>query len=222
METTQEAIETTQPTARTKTRARLRGCLIGLIGVCLLVSVASGLVYLGDAFFDAPWAYPLFGRPTLTGTWEGEFTTPTGVQFAVFLNLRRDALANGAPSSQEFQGALLSGKASWCDNTGRTAPNIPVGGAVPVRTGANGKADRVEIDLESAIHPQPGLLPAMFKGKWEGDTLVLQPTFSYWDGKTFDYSSNNPDLNNKITVVLKKVKYGAFPQACSTLNGTPP
>ena len=222
MESPQEAIETTRPALQRRARRRLRSCLLGLVGACLLASASSGFVYIGDALFAAPWAYPVFGRQTLTGTWEGEFTTPTGVQFAIFLDLRRNALQSGAPNSQEFQGALLSGHASWCDNTGRRAPNIPVEGAVPFRTGSNGRADRLEIDIASASHPQPGLQPTILKGKWEGDTLTLQPTFSYWNGKTFEYSVDNPDLIGKQTVVLKKVKYGAYPQACTTLSGTAP
>ncbi len=201
---------------------RLRGCLIGMAAICLLIPVGAALSYGWDAAVDAPWAYPLFGRPTLTGTWEGEFRTPGGSRFAIFMDLSRKFLSNGTPHDEDYQGALMTGEARWCDDRGRHADHIVIDGAVPVFTGYNGTADQVEIDLESASYPQPGLFPDTFKGSWNVTTLSLQPTFMYWTGSTFEYSSNNPDLTSTISVTLNKAGEGAYRTACAALGNSLP
>src|SRR5512141_1185925 len=57
--------------------------LTRLVVLCLAVPVVAGFFYALDALVDAPWAYPVFGSPTLTGAWMGEFTVPSGARFAL-------------------------------------------------------------------------------------------------------------------------------------------
>ncbi len=210
-------IEATQPTEQARPRrARrkyLRNCLAGLLVIGLLLPILMGWAYIADAMFDAPWAYSLLGRPTLTGAWQGAFQTASGLKFAIRLDLRHDVLTNGRPYIQNYAGGLITGEASWCDSKGRCALNIPLHGAVPILTGYNGSADRVELDLDSASRPQKGLLPDIFTGTWQGNSLVLKPTFSFWTGSTYDYSRNNPDLSTPISVTLRKVNETAYRNA---------
>lgn len=215
----QPADETTRPV---RVRAKRRSLLTGFIAVCLVALIASGFSFAADAAFDAPWAYSIPGGQTLTGTWEGAFTTPSGIRFALFLELHRPVLANGSPQMQDYRGALLAGEASWCDSQGRAASRLPVTGAVPAFTGFNGSADRVEIDLENGDDPQRGLVLLNLQGSWAGDTLTLKPMFATWNGSTYVYSGDNPDISGRITIVLKKVRYDAFPAACGTLKGAAP
>ena len=212
----------TQPVRVSRRRRRGLRFLTGLLGAIILSVAATTIGYAADAMYAAPWAYPVFGRPTLTGTWQGIFSTPSGVKFALFLKLQRPVLANGTALLQNYQGALVTGIGSWCDSEGRLAQNLPITGALPISAGYNGTADRLELDLDNGSSPAPGLLLMSLQGKWRGDTLVLQPMFGTWNGKTLVYSDNSPDVQGKINIALKKVESDAFPQACGTLLGAAP
>jgi hypothetical protein len=203
-------------------KPRRRRWLTGFIAVSIATFLVVLCSFAADAAFAAPWAYALPGMPSLTGTWEGGFTTASGLRYALFLDLRRPVLANGSPQMQSAHSALFSGEANWCDSQGRKVEGVRIGGGVPVLTGYRGSADRVEIDFDYGGNPPPGLLLLNLQGKWSGDTLTVQPMFTTWNGKTFVYSSDSPDLISHITIVLKKIKYDAFPEACGTLVGTAP
>ncbi len=181
------------------------------------------LSYALDVLVDAPWAYLLFGRPTLTGAWVGEFMVPSGTRFALFLELQRKLLSNGTLKADDAVDPVISGQASWCDDHGRRAEDVPLEGDVPLLSGYHGSASQVEIDLESASHPQPGLLPAYFLGGWDVDTLTLKPTYIFWDGQAqaFVSSNDNTDLATPPTVVLKKSDETVFRAACTKLGDVP-
>lgn len=206
---------------RPRRRAGLR-FLTGLIGACVLAVLVTGIGYAADAMYAAPWAYPILGRPSLTGNWQGTFTTASGIKFAVFLELHRPVLASGPAPLENYQGALLTGTADWCDSQGRLAKYLPVTGAVPTASGSDGTADRVEIDLDNGSSPAPGLLLMSLRGKWSGDSLLVKPMFGTWNGQTLVYSADSPDMGGQVTVTLKKVQADAFPQACGTLLGVAP
>ncbi len=195
----------------------VRPYLAGFLVVCLLVPAVISGRYVEDALVAAPWAYPLL-RPTLTGTWSGTFTLSGGMEFALFFDVRREPLAYGKPKLLAFSGALLSGRASWCDSDGRQAMNLPIGGAVPMLSGYNAAADRIEIDVSTPAHPEPGFLPYIFTGKWKADKLEVAPLFAYWTGSDLEDLSNDPKLVVPPVITLQKASMSSFWATCVSIG----
>jgi hypothetical protein len=142
---------------------RVLGCFVLLIALGVLVLAFGGITRGLDAL-AAPWAYPLLGRPTLTGHWAGTFTTPSGIHFALYIELERATDPGGGPMSDEVLGEPISGRADWCDDRGRHLENSPVSGSVPPFTGYTGSAEQVSIQIEAGHPPPVGLLPTSLKG----------------------------------------------------------
>jgi hypothetical protein len=174
-----------------------------------------------DGLLDAPWAHSWSGRPTLTGTWTGKFTSPGGDEFAVLLDIRRAKHTDGTYYNEKGVGAHIDGQAQWCDNQGRQAGNIPIAGSVPpsFTIGYRDHLDRVHVVLEYVDPPQGGPLPHEFNGSWQTDTLKVNPKFALADGRNLIVSSSDVDLANSITIVLKKGDPGTFDALCKKLNG---
>src|SRR5437870_2119921 len=115
---------------------RVGGCFALLIALAVIVVVFWALTVGLDALLVAPWGYPLFGRPTLAGHWVGTFTTPSGIRFALYLEIERARDEGGGAMSDEVSGTeLISGRAHWCDDRGRRLENTPVQGSVPSYSG---------------------------------------------------------------------------------------
>ena len=199
-----------------KRRSGPCGCALGmlvLLGGMFILLTALNVGW--DALLAAPWAHPLFGRPTLTGSWVGEFTSPSGIKFALYLDLERAKRPDGRYDTERGLGAILTGQAGWCDNQNRHAENIPLGGSAPSFAGFNGSLDDVHLTLERASHPQAGLLLDEFDGNWQTDSLRLTPTFLVWDGSDYVISSGNPDLTQPISILLERGDRAAFEALCS-------
>jgi len=210
------------PGASRPRRSCLRGCLVDLVLVCLAVPLLAALGYGLDAVLMAPWAYALNGRPTLTGGWMSEFTAPAGARFALFLSLQHKWLSTNEDSATEPFSGVISGQGSWCDDHGRHGDNIPLDGYVPVHLSYHGAASQVEIDLQSAQTPQPGLQPAYFhNGHWNADTLTLKTDFIFWDSekRAMVSSTSDPNLNGPPVIVLHKADEAAYSAACARLRG---
>jgi hypothetical protein len=193
------------------------GCILGLallLGAMFMILTVFNLGW--DTLVAAPWAHALFGRPTLTGIWTGKFTSPSGIQFALYLDIERAKRPDGRYDTERGLGAILSGQAEWCDNQGRHAENIPIQGSVPAYAGFNGSLDEVHLALERASRPQAGLLPDELDGSWQTDTLTLTPTFLFWDGTDYTISSGDPDLTQPITIRLNRGDQTAFQALCKT------
>jgi hypothetical protein len=206
-------------TAPTKgKRNRLKDWLIRLLIIGLVLPVAAGGEHALDAVLVAPWGYSLGVRPTLTGSWLGIFDLPSGLELALYLDVRHDALALGEPKLENFTGAALSGEASWCDGEDRQALDVPIGGAVPLLSGYNTSVDHVEIDIENGLHPHSGLLPDTLTGKWEAGSLLLQPSFA--PGKELTNPRDDPDFTIPILIRLKKASEVAFRTACVSIGST--
>lgn len=177
----------------------------------LLVAVA-----FGSDVLVAPWAYSIFGRPTLTGDWLGTFTTPSGIHYALYLELDRGPL--GGEGSSEFQGELFSGRGFWCDNRGRHVDNGPLDGSVPIFSGYTGTLAPVAISIDNGNTAPPGLLPVAFHGEWRGDTLALKPDLVIWTGHSMQSSSSDPDQNQPVTITFKKAGLEAYRSACAQMG----
>lgn len=182
----------------------------------MILVIALGLVALqafelgGDAL-TAPWAYPIFGHSTLTGHWAGTLTTPSGIKFALYLELERSTGSSSESQAIEY----IDGRADWCDNQGRQMENMSLSGDVPSFSGYTGSADQVNIHLDEGKSPPLGLLPNNFHGKWDGDTLTFTSDFSYNTGSGFQYSDSNPDQAHPVTFSLKKAELETFRSACA-------
>ena len=200
------------------------GCLLGLLvifGVVYIVYIFMTTFDEGWDALEAPWAHPLFGRPTLTGGWTGEFAGTNGIQFALHLDIERAKLPDGSYYTEDNVGAIIAGQAQWCDNSGRHAESNPIDGSVPAFSGFNGGADRVKIFLEHPIHPQDGLLPNEFEGNWHNDRLTLNPaSFLNWDGNNFVASGG--DLTDSSTFTMRKGDQSTFRALCQKLMGSNP
>lgn len=213
-------INETPSNPRRKGRASI-GC--GCALVILLFStfiLFPALNYGWDALVDAPWAHSINGRPTLTGTWTGEFTSPSGVHFAVLLDLRRTRLASGNYYNEKGVGPRIDGLAQWCDNQGRRGDNIRIGGNVPPKLsiGYRDSVEGVHLFLEIKEPAPAGPLINEFNGSWHTDTLTLTPTFIVSDGKVRIVPDNDPDLTETISVTLKKGDQSTFDALCQKLK----
>lgn len=195
---------------------RLRGCL-GVIIVLPLLVVGIWVLTQGLDSIAAPWAHAPFGGPTLTGHWVSTFTMPSGLKFAVYMEIERP---NGGEDETTDQnaGEIISGRAAWCDSQGRHVDNGVLTGYVPSFTGYNGNADKVTLEIDPGKPPVKGLLPSDFHGQWHGDTLTLGTEFAVWTGDSMVGSTADPDQYPPTMVVFKHGERDAFQAACAKLG----
>ena len=183
---------------------------------CLGLGVLCVALWLGFDNLEAPWAYPLFGRPTLPGHWAGTFTTPSGIHFALYLELERGTgLAAPVLSESDEE---LSGYANWCDERGRRVERNPLSATVPQFAGFSGVVEPVLIHIEPEKNAPVGLVPVNLRGQWQGDTFTLQSELSVWTGNSLQSSSSNPDQSQPTTIVMQKAEVEAFRSACARLT----
>ena len=193
-----------------KRRTGIFGCLLGFLILFGAAYVLSTILPDSWDMLVAPWAHSISGQPTLTGTWTGEFTSSSGIQFALYLSIGRARLPSGRYYTPRNLGAMIDGQAAWCDNSGRHAENIPIGGSVPTFTGFNGIADKVHSTLILAGQTVAGLWPDEFDGRWTGDTLTLQPNLADWDG---DNTVSTVDETAE-SLTMKKRTQSTYQELC--------
>lgn len=190
-------------------RRRGCGCLTGLLTLIIVVALYLGFDYGSDALVYAPWAYGIFGRATLTGAWNGALTTPSGAQYAVYLQLNRSQSSRGSFLHSSRTGrAYIDGHISWCAR-GVPSTTYAFSGT------ANRSASIVRMEAQSPPHPRAGLLPFTFQGAWHGSTLVLQARFRRYNGHAFVYTSTNPDDTRAVGITLHKNGHDAYLAACA-------
>lgn len=190
-----------------------RGCLWALIIIPVLI-VGVWLLTQGVDSFAAPWAHTTFGGPTLTGHWLSTFTMPSGLKFAVYMEIERPSGID-SETSDEYAGELITGRAAWCDNHGRHVDNGVLTGSVPSFTCFNGSADKVAIQIDAGNPTIQGLLPTFFNGQWHGDTLTLGTNFPIWNGTGLVSSTDNPDQNASTIVTFKHGEMETYRAACA-------
>lgn len=191
-------------------RRRGRGCLLPLLALVLIGGAAVGLVNGADYLLYAPWAYGgIFGRPTLTRTWEGTLTTHSGVRYAVYLQLDRYRNDRGVPLTTRGQ-ADLDGHISWC-----TRPS-PIT-ASEVYGHANRSASSIVLETDEVRRPPPGLYPISLHGAWHDSTLALHVLFYLVHNHGYEFSTQIPDAVKPVPLTLHPHGYTAFQAACSRL-----
>lgn len=199
-----------------------KGCLLPggrSVGGCLVLVILAVALVLGFNVLERPWAYPLFGRPTLTGNWVGTFTTPSGRHFALYLELESNPFTG--PGSSELRGDLFDGRAYWCDDHGRHVENSPMSGSLPMFSGYTGIVGPIAIHIEPEKTSPLGLWPANLSGEWRLDTLTLAPNLVIWTGSGMQSSSNDPDQTQPITISLKKAELDVYRSACAQWAHSP-
>jgi hypothetical protein len=133
---------------------------LGVIVVCLLGLATMPLL---EAAFT-PWARSLSGGATLTGTWVGNYTTPTGARHALWLELSHamsDDCAN-CPS--------IDGQIETCGRAGLNV-NYEVWGGVE-----NWSGTRFLLKTREAGDGESELRLGILNGIWEADELRLTMT----------------------------------------------
>src|SRR5438876_8155405 len=104
-----------KPASARECGGQVVGCLLVSFVIAALILVVWAAMVGLDALLVAPWGYALFGRPTLAGHWVSTFTTPSGINFALYLELERARDAGGGAMSDEQRGTeLITGHANWC------------------------------------------------------------------------------------------------------------
>ena len=196
------------------------GCVIGFLILFGAVYGISTVFTEGWDILEAPWAHSLSGQPTLTGSWTGEFTSPSGVQFALYLVIGRARRSDGRYNTQRTIGAIVNGQARWCDNSGRHVENVPISGSVPAFTGFNATANKVHIALMLTGQTVAGLWPDELDGKWNGDTLTLHPNLANWDGN--NTVSTVDESTELLTITMKKGDLNTYEDLCKELSGSKP
>ncbi len=192
-----------------------RGCGVRT-GGCLVLGILLLALVLGFDILEAPWAYPLLGRPTLTGHWAGTFTSRTGTRFALYLELDRGPLLGG--SSRE-RGEWIDGRAYWCDDRGRHVENNPLSASVPMFSGYEGSLEPVVIHIEPGKTAPQGLWPVNLRGEWHLDTFTLTPDLVTFTGHSLQSSTSDPDQAQPVTFSLKKAELDAYRSACAQWGG---
>lgn len=204
-----------------QTKSRKKG--IGFFGCVIGFLILLGAVYIISTVFteswdllEAPWAHSISGQPTLTGTWTGEFTSSSGIHFALYLVIGRARRQDGRYNTQRAIGAIIDGQAQWCDNSGRHVENIPISGSVPAFTGFNATANKVHIALMLTGQTVAGLWPDELDGKWKSDTLTLTPNLADWDGN--NTVSTVDETAEPIT--MRKGDQNAYQELCKKLGNS--
>lgn len=187
---------------------RRRGCLTTLLVLVLVVGVVLGIEYGVDYLLFAPWAYGIFGQPTLTGNWKGTVKTHSGLQYTFYLQLDRNRDSDGVPTSTRGN-ADLDGHLSWC------ARGIPSTTA-SVFGFANRSASAITLEANEIRNPPQGLYPLDFHGSWHAPTLVLRVTFSLVRGHGYVYSSAIPDEVHPVRLTLHKRGQSAYQEVCGS------
>ncbi len=187
-------------------RRRRLGCGAQLILLLVIAAVAIGLAYAFDMLVIAPWAYGMFGRSTLTGSWTGTAQAQDGARYVFYLDLVHSRNLTDLPAMEGSKRGFgeLSGTLSWCAQDGRTK-------SLPVEGGADHSASDVNIRVHLPDHPETGLYPSYFQGAWHGSTLALRVSFVWREGASSTSSSARwPDLS----LAMDKRGYRAYQAAC--------
>jgi hypothetical protein len=137
-----------------------RGCLWAIVKPLLVLSLVGALLTVA-AF---PWAIPLPGRNSLSGSWIGELHSNSGPEAWLLLSLQPSR--NYRPRFFGFltgAGTPLGGSAVLC--TGARRLDLAVTGGTTVWSGKT-----LDVLLRP-VQPRPAPLRIQIVGTWDGHTL---------------------------------------------------
>jgi hypothetical protein len=195
--------------------------VLGVVGLALSVGLCA---WLWDALIEAPWAHSLpgligrddGGRGTLTGSWLGTFTSPSG-QLHRVLELQIDRRQWGSsgrtrgvtgPSYPDFAGTA---RVCGLSRDSRTTAPSPIWGY------ANRDGSLVHVIL----HFAPGHIWNLgaLNGAWNRDagTLTLVGTLHNNGGKASGGTVADERQPTKITL-QRNSGHDSFQQRCASLT----
>ncbi len=216
-ESQQEAIEkylAAQRNRQALPKARGGGCLASLGQVIAVLILGLAFVAVFD-YLDAPWAWGIFGHPTLTGGWVGSFRLPEGQRGVAYLNLTHDYNA-----THDVRDAFsihnlppFEGQAQGCIGQGGVQSYSLYGGAT-------GNGQDVEVVLQAQKPTVPNFALHELKGTWEGAKLTLAGTVTtILDTKGSTLVASEPNQTQPTTILFHRGSPADFAQACKTLGG---
>ena len=187
------------------------GRLIGLvIGAALL-----GLIFIAFDALESPWAYDFFGtRPTLTGEWVAEFTTPSGLHGAAYLNLTHQL------PTLSHNGSSGLGSTRWVDGTAQSCFSASAVQNYQVYGRPNTNASDVPLAFRGKPPFVVGYALQDLRGAWLGETLQLSDVltrFTDTRGSTI-YNPNEVDQKLPTTITFHKGSAQDFAAACAKLG----
>jgi hypothetical protein len=203
-------------THRHKPRSRLSFVRFALVASVLLL-VGWGVLIVLQAVFH-PWSRSLTGAPTLTGTWLGELTTPTGKKQVVWFDIRPPyrVCANCPP---------VTGEASICDGRGPVLRHWLSGNV------ADWRGKHFTLKLTEFEEGAAALRLTILDGSWSGDRLDLTTTLiapgepaitrvekGALGRETTMILNANPDTRTPITFTMHRAEPLDFNAACARLG----
>lgn len=183
------------------------------MGTVLGVAALGGVLWLGEFGIDAvfnPWAHPVMGRSTLTGSWVGTFTDVEGRQRAAQVELRRTT-TNGY---YEDEGSRISGDLEVCGTAERERYEVA---AQP--NGWRGRTFVIRpMRIAAPAHPH-GYRLLEGDGEWQGDEMTWNLRPAYWqaDGGMYASGERYAGVHKRLVLALKRGSKSEFEQRCSAL-----
>jgi hypothetical protein len=161
-----------------------------------------------------PWAY---GQTALTDRWVGSFTTATGQQRGMLLDMRLAEAEGRGGLVRDWEHSPhgdLAGTARLCDERGEVRA-FDIAGEPD-----NFRATRLTFHLSPVEAPPPeGLTPNWVQGVWDrSNSLDLQVGFHWRKG---DGSISGPEYPDTMTTAMAHLERGdetAFQDICAVLR----
>lgn len=189
------------------------GCLRGVVSIVVVLVLALVLAAALD-YMDAPWAWALGGKPTLTGGWVGTFRLPEGQSGAVYLSLTHDY-----NFTHDVRGAYSIHNLPPFDGTAMGCIGKAGVQAYSLYGGATSDGKDVEMVLQALKPTVANFALHELRGAWDGVSLTLAGTATrILDSKGSTLSSSDPNQRQLTTIVLHSGGQEDFKKACQSLN----
>lgn len=188
------------------------GCLLrSILGLVAFFVIGGAIVIFFD-WLSAPWAWPFFGRPTLTGEWVGTFTLPGGQHGAAYLNLTHPIPVHPGYSMYGSNLREIRGTAQTCFTpSGVQSYDVSGDGAT------DGKS--VVMGMGAQKPTLPGYALEDLRGVWSGDPLTLSVRFTHiTDTKGSTIVGGDPNETQPTTIIFHKSGQQDFVKACQSLG----
>lgn len=180
--------------------------IIGFLGLVISVVFALLLDHLLN-----PWAHSLTGKPTLTGMWIGQVTSPSGQTRELFLDLQRSDTGDGSFYCSTCP--RIDGTAKMCGDGGEVKV-YEVWGSPDTWSGA-----RFHINYPRSVgEPIPGLQAGKINGEWSGDVLKIGMTFGLHVEKGGVIRSDDPDLDVPAQFSMVRGTESDFLAKCRSIS----
>ena len=182
------------------------GCVWVIIKPVLLLAAIVAVL----SVVSFPWAIPVPGRETLTGSWVGELRSNRGPRAWLYMNLQ---IASGHRARLFGRNTHLGKDAALCTRRRRVALSV---------TGYNTAWSGKSVDLLlRPVEPSPPELRLDVKGTWDGRTLELRESdrslAETLNEPNDDAARESPSPPRWIAATLRRGTRAEFDSACAAL-----